>query len=131
MRWMVGSAGRQILVSRVGTGGDPGSESGTCFHRNRSCRMGPAHQGMKMGARSWKRLGVIGAALPLPLDSHLRGIDEVRWWPPGGGLPHPAQGAHKGHPYGRLGKWWDAGRFFPSSRGLTPPHPSGFRPSPE
>ena len=40
--------------------------------------------------------------------------DEVRWWPAGGGLPHPAQGAHKGHPYGRLGKWWDAsGQYRP------------------
>ena len=116
MRWMVGSAGRQILASRVGTGGDPGSESGTCFHRNRSCRLGPAHQGMKMGARSWKRLGVIGATLPLPWIPSLRG-DEVRWWSAGGGLPHPAQGAHKGHPY-RLGKWWDAREVFVPIAGI-------------
>ena len=28
----------------------PGSESGTCFRTNRSCRQGPAHEGMKIGA---------------------------------------------------------------------------------
>ena len=67
--------------------------------------------------------------LPPPLDSHLRGIDEVRWWSAGGGLPHPAQGAHKGHPYGRLGKWWDAGRFFHRLGVLPLPTPldSGLR----
>ena len=27
----------------------PGSESGTCFRSNRSCRLAPAHEGMKMG----------------------------------------------------------------------------------
>ena len=36
---------------RAGMEGDwrahPGSESGTCFHSNRSCRLPPAHQGMK------------------------------------------------------------------------------------
>ena len=55
----------------------PGSESGTCFHSNLSCRLRPPHQGMKMGARRWKRLGVIGAAPPPPLDSRFRGNDEV------------------------------------------------------
>ena len=54
----------------------PGSEFGTCFHSNRSCRLPPAHQGMKMGARRWKSLGVVGAAPPPPLDSRLRGNDE-------------------------------------------------------
>ena len=33
---------------------------------------------MKMGARRWKRLGVICAAPPPPLDSRLRGNDELR-----------------------------------------------------
>ena len=47
----------------------PGSESGTCFRTNRSCRVVPAHQGMKMGARRWKRLGVSCNAPPPPLDS--------------------------------------------------------------
>ncbi len=28
----------------------PGSESGTCFHSNRSSRLVPAHQGMKIGS---------------------------------------------------------------------------------
>ena len=31
----------------------PGSESGTCFHSNCSCRLGPAHQGMKIGCIGW------------------------------------------------------------------------------
>ena len=35
-----------------------------------------------------------------------RGNDEFRLWPGGGGLPNPAQGAHKGRPYGDV---WDAG----------------------
>ena len=33
---------------------------------------------MKIGARRWKRLGIIGAAPPHPLDSRFRGNDELR-----------------------------------------------------
>ena len=32
----------------------PGSESGTCFRTNRSCRLAPAHQGMKMRPGRWR-----------------------------------------------------------------------------
>ena len=49
---------------RAGMEGDwrahPGSESGTCFHSNRSCRLPPAHQGMK--SRSCGLVRRIGAA---------------------------------------------------------------------
>ncbi len=38
----------------------PGSESGTCFRTNRSCRLAPAHQGMKKGS------GVVCATHPAP-----------------------------------------------------------------
>ena len=38
-------------------GGYPGSWSGTCFRTNRSCRLVPAHQGMKMGARRVEAFG--------------------------------------------------------------------------
>ena len=75
-------------------GGYPGSWSGTCFRTNRSCRLVPAHQGMKR--RSCGLVQRIGAAdsatphpdpsggqapalhspLPTPLDSGLRGNDE-------------------------------------------------------
>ena len=41
--------GRRWLVSPAGAGIHPGSESGTCFRTNRSCRLVPAHQGMKIG----------------------------------------------------------------------------------
>ncbi len=48
------------------SGGYPGSWSGTCFRSNRSCRQGPAHQGMK----SWscglvRRIGTADSATPL------------------------------------------------------------------
>ena len=43
----------------------PGSESGTCFRTNRSCRLAPAQQGMTMRPASRKCLGVVGATLPL------------------------------------------------------------------
>ena len=45
------------------------------------------------------------------------------------GFAAPAQGAHKGHPYDRLGKWWDAGRFFHRLGVLPLPTPldSGLR----
>ena len=74
-------------------GGYPGSWSGTCFRTNRSCRLAPAHQGMK--SRSCGLVQRIGAAdsatphpdpsggqapalhspLPTPLDSGLRRND--------------------------------------------------------
>ena len=69
----------------------PGSESGTCFRTNRSCRLVPAHQGMKMGPGRWKCLGVVGATLPL--------------W-----IPAPYRGT--GHAFDRrndgTGDWWDS-----------------------
>ena len=45
----------------------PGSESGTCFHSNRSSRLGPAHQGMKSGScGSVQRNGTADSATPHP-----------------------------------------------------------------
>ena len=47
-----------------------------CFRRNRSCRLSPAHQGMKMGV--WL-LELFAGHLPpsaTPLDSRLRGNDD-------------------------------------------------------
>ena len=41
----------------------PGSESGTCFRTNRSCRRVPAHQGMKIGCK-WENSSVIATTLP-------------------------------------------------------------------
>ena len=49
--------GRQWLVSPAGAGVD--------FRTNRSSRLSPAHQGMKMRPGRWKCLGVVGATLPL------------------------------------------------------------------
>ena len=44
----------------------PGSESGTCFRTNRSCRQGPAHQGMKSWSRGLvRRIGTGDSATPL------------------------------------------------------------------
>ena len=51
----------------------PGSESGTCFHRNGSCRLAPAHQGMKMGVWLLEVFGC-GWCHPSPLDSGLAGM---------------------------------------------------------
>ena len=56
---------------RAGTEGDwrahPGSESGTCFRANRSCRLAPAHQGMKIRSCDlvW-RVGTVDSATPHP-----------------------------------------------------------------
>ena len=44
--WIPAFAG----MTRWAAGAYPGSWSGTCFHSNRSCRLSPAHQGMKIGA---------------------------------------------------------------------------------
>ena len=50
-------------VSPAGVGIHPGSESGTCFHSNRSCRLAPAQQGMQgWGVGWWKSSRVIGAS---------------------------------------------------------------------
>ena len=52
---------------RTGMGGDwrahPGSESGTCFRANRSCRLAPAHQGMKT---AWWLVETIGCRVCRP-----------------------------------------------------------------
>ena len=55
----------------------PGSESGTCFRTNRSCRLVPAHQGVKTGVLTGA--GVCGSfATHTPtLDSGLRRNDEL------------------------------------------------------
>ena len=56
----------------------PGSESRTCFHSNRSCRLVPAHQGVKIGCIGWwESSGVIATTRTSPLDSRLRGNDEL------------------------------------------------------
>ena len=48
----------------------PGSESGTCFRTNRSCRLVPAHQGMKIGCIGWwESSSVIATTHTSPLDS--------------------------------------------------------------
>ena len=39
----------QEILAGVAEAGHPCSESGTCFRTNRSCRLPPAHQGMKTG----------------------------------------------------------------------------------
>ena len=59
---------------------------------------------------------VRGSPRPSPLDSRFRENDEVGWWPAGVGLPRPAQGAHKGHPYGGFGGWWDASGHYWAGR---------------
>ena len=44
----------------------PRSESGTCFHSNRSWRLAPAHQGMKRGRCGLvRRIGTANSATPL------------------------------------------------------------------
>ena len=60
--------GRRWLVSPAGAGIHPGSESGACVRTNRSCRLSPTHQGMKIGCidRS-KGSGVVCAPAPHPL----------------------------------------------------------------
>ncbi len=57
--------GRRRLVSPAGAG----IHSPT----NRSCRMPPAHQGMKMTLGRWRSLGVIGATPPLWIPAPYRG----------------------------------------------------------
>ncbi len=56
----------------------PGSESGTCFHSNRTCRLSPAHQGMKIGCIGWwESSSVIATTHTSPLDSRFRGNDDL------------------------------------------------------
>ena len=59
--WIPAFAG----MTRWVAGTYPGSKSGTCFHSNRSCRLAPPHQSMKLRPGRWKCLGVVGATLPL------------------------------------------------------------------
>ena len=66
--------GRKSLALRARTEIYPGSESGTCFRTNRSCRLSPAHQGMKIGLR-WL-VEVSWVSLVPPLDSGFRRTDE-------------------------------------------------------
>ena len=50
-----------------GAGVHPGSESGTCFRTNRSCRLVPAHQGMKSRSCGLvPRIGTVDSATPHP-----------------------------------------------------------------
>ena len=45
----------------------PGSESGTCFRTNRTCRLAPAHQVMKGGSSGLvQRVGTVDSATPHP-----------------------------------------------------------------
>ena len=57
-------------MTRWAAGAYPGSESGTCFHSNRSCRLAPAHQGVKIGCIGWwESSSVIATTRTSPLDS--------------------------------------------------------------
>ena len=62
--------GRRWLVSPTGAGNDPGSECGTCFRTNRSCRLAPAHEGMKSRSCGLvQRVGTADSATPHPLPA--------------------------------------------------------------
>ncbi len=51
------------------------------FHSNRSCRLVPAHQGVKIGCIGWwESSSVIATTRTSPLDSPLRGNDEIAEW---------------------------------------------------
>ena len=78
--------------------------AGSYIRDNRSCRLAPAHQGMKMRPGRWKCLGVVGATLPL-------------WIPAFAGMTNSVAGTI---------------RFCTKTGGgVASPHPSGFRLSPE
>ena len=48
------------------------------FRTNRSCRLVPAHQGVKIGCIGWwESCSVIATTRTSPLDSRLRGNDEL------------------------------------------------------
>ena len=64
--WIPAFAGMTRWVAGV----YPGSESGTCFHSNRSCRLVPAHQGIKSRSCGLvKRIGTVRSATPHPNPS--------------------------------------------------------------
>ena len=122
----------------------PGSESGTCFRANRSCRLVPARRGLKSRSCGLvQRIGTADSATPHPDPS-------------GGQAPRLAKSSTALHlliPPSTFGlqfgtfRRWRAGievdwRAHPGSEsgmcfraktggGLASPHPSGFRPSPE
>ena len=54
-------------MTRWAAGAYPGSGSGMGFHSNRSCRLAPAHQGMKIRSCDlvW-RVGTVDSATPHP-----------------------------------------------------------------
>ena len=56
-------------MTRWAAGAYPGSWSGTCLHSNRSCRLAPAHQGMKIGCIGWWESSSVIATTRTPLDS--------------------------------------------------------------
>ena len=131
----------------------PGSESGTCFRTNRSCRLAPAHQGMKIGCIGWwKGSGVVCATHPTPswgqapalhssFDPGLSLLGDGGWCRrPAPGFIHPGSEsgtcfrtnrscrrvpAHQGMKIGCIG-WWES----LGVNGAAPPL-SGFRLSPE
>ena len=87
-RWLVSPAGAGMtttqggLSSRPYTGfprapriaGHTGVTAGIYSSTNRSCRLPPAHQGMKIGAAGWwKDSRAIGATLPLWIPAPYRG----------------------------------------------------------
>ena len=54
-------------MTRWAAGAYPGSWPGTCFHSNRSCRLVPAHQGMKSRSCDLvQRIGAADSATPHP-----------------------------------------------------------------
>ncbi len=55
----------------------PGSESGTCFRANRSCRLLPAHQSVKMRPGRWMCSDVVDATLPLWIPASVRMTNSV------------------------------------------------------
>ncbi len=63
-------------VVEVDWGIHRGSESGTCLHSDRSCRLAPAHEGMENETWSLEVFGC-GWCHPSPLDSGLRRNDEM------------------------------------------------------
>ena len=61
--WIPAFAG----MTRWVAGTYPGSGSGTCFHSNRSCRLAPAHQGVKSRSCGLvQRIGTADSATPHP-----------------------------------------------------------------
>ena len=67
--WIPAFAGMTRCVAGV----YPGSWSGTCIHSDRSCRLAPAHQGMKIGCIGWWE-GQVSSGPPLAGDKPQRYI---------------------------------------------------------